>query len=77
MKTMADKINNDIMGKSKKKKELMALGKEIEKYNVWVGDKKMTQSLVTYTLAKILLDVYEDKGRKDVTIRGVDPLQLN
>jgi hypothetical protein len=71
MKTMADKINNDIMGKSKKKKELMALGKEIEKYNVWVGEKKMTQSLVTYTLAKILLDVYEDKGHKDVTIRGV------
>jgi len=71
MKNMVDKINNDIMGKPKKKKELMALGKEIEKYNVWVGDKKMTQNLVTYTLAKILLDVYEDKGRKDVTIRGV------
>ena len=68
---LAHKINNNIMGKLKKKKEPMALGKEIEKYHVWIGDKKMTTNLVTYTLAKILLDVYVDKGRKDVTIRGV------
>jgi len=71
MKTMTEKINNDIMGKLKKKKEPMALGKEIEKYHVWIGDKKMTTNLVTYTLAKILLDVYVDKGHKEVTIIGV------
>ena len=71
MKTMANKINNDIMGKQKKKKEPMVTGEEIKKYHVWIGGKKMTTSFVTYTLAKILLDVYEDKGRKDVTIRGV------
>tara|TARA_R110002051_G_scaffold311434_1_gene385441 strand:+ start:126 stop:344 length:219 start_codon:yes stop_codon:yes gene_type:complete len=71
MKNLADKINNDIMGKPKKKKEPMVTGEEIKKYNVWVGDKKMTNHLITYSLAKLLLDVYKDKGHKKVTIVGV------
>ena len=64
-------MNNDIMGKPKKEKEPMVTGEEIKKYNVWIGGKKMTTNLITYTLAKILLDVYVDKGHKDVTIVGV------
>ena len=32
---------------------------------------KINTSFVTYTLAKILLDVYVDKGHKDVTIVGM------
>ena len=71
MKNLADKINNDIMGKPKKKKEPMVTGEEIKKYNVWVGDKKMTNHLITYSLAKLLLDVYEEQGNEKVTIVGV------
>lgn len=61
-------INNDIMGKKKKKKEPMLTGKEIKKYTVWVGGTEVTEHLVTYSMAKAFLDQYTSIGHKDVVI---------
>tara|TARA_B110000211_G_scaffold129243_1_gene148471 strand:+ start:29 stop:250 length:222 start_codon:yes stop_codon:yes gene_type:complete len=61
-------INNDIMGKKKKKKEAMLTGKEIKKYTVWVGGTEVTEHLVTYSMAKAFLDQYTSIGHKDVII---------
>ena len=61
-------INNDIMGKQKKKKKPMLTGKEIKKYTVWVGGTEVTEHLVTYSMAKAFLDQYTSIGHKDVVI---------
>ena len=62
-------INNDIMGKQKKKKEPMLSGKEIKKYTVWVGGTEVTEHLVTYSIAKAFYDQYTSIGHKDVIIQ--------
>ncbi len=63
-------INNDIMGKQKKKKEPMLTGKEIKKYTVWVGGTEITDSFVTYTVAKLLLNNFTNQGYADVVIQS-------
>ena len=62
-------INNDIMGKKKKKKEPMLNGKELKKYTVWVGGTEVTDQLVTYSIAKAFHDQYTSIGHKDVIIQ--------
>ena len=63
-------INNDIMGKQKKKKEPMLTGKEVKKYTVWVGGTEVTEHFVTYSIAKAFYDQYTSIGHKDVTIQA-------
>ena len=40
-------------------------------WTVWVGGTEVTDHLITYTSAKLLLDTYEKMGHKDVVIQGV------
>lgn len=52
-------------------REKMVIGNELKKYTVWVGGTEVTDHLITYTSAKLLLDTYEKMGHKDVVIQGV------
>lgn len=43
-------------------------GQELAKYTVWVGGTEITDSFVTYTVAKLLLNNYVNQGYDDVVI---------
>ena len=53
---------------TKNKKKSYITGDEVKKYTVWVGGSEITDSFVTYTVAKLLLNNYVNQGYGDVVI---------
>ena len=45
-------------------------GQELAKYTVWVGGTEITDSFVTYTVAKLLLNNFTNQGYDDVVIQS-------
>jgi len=45
-------------------------GQELAKYTVWVGGTEITDSFVTYTVAKLLLNNFTNQGYTDVVIQS-------
>lgn len=52
------------------KKRAYITGAELKKYTVWVGGTEITESFVTYTVAKLLLNNFTSQGYTDVVIQS-------
>jgi hypothetical protein len=52
------------------KKRAYITGAEVKKYTVWVGGTEITDSFVTYTVAKLLLNNFTNQGYSDVVIQS-------
>ena len=47
----------------------MLVGKERKKYTLWVDNQEVTKGFITYTAAKLLHNVYKERGVNDVIIK--------
>jgi len=52
-----------------KQREPMLTGREIKKYTVWVDEQEVTTGFITYKAAKMLDNVYRERGINNVVIR--------